>query len=305
MAIALPRSIDSVIACLAVSKAGGAYLPLDLADPPQRIAMILAGVRPAATVTSTEILARWPPDLAPLPDPLPLDDAAVRRALAAQPAGPVDDAGRLAPLRPAHPAYLIFTSGSTGTPKGVLVTHHGIASMAMTQQRGLAVGPGHRVLQFASPGFDAAVWELCMALLSGAALVLAAPELLLPGPSLAALLAGHAVTRATLPPAAVTALATAGQALPPAMTLVLAGEACPPEAVARWARPAHGQRLRAHRITVCATMNTRLSAADNPVPIGKPVINTRVYVLDQMLRLVPPGSPANCTSAAPAWPAAT
>jgi amino acid adenylation domain-containing protein len=290
VAIAMPRSADSVTALLAVSKAGGAYLPLDLADPPQRIGLVLAEARPAVTITTTAVQDQWPAGSAALPAPLLLDDPAVRRDLAAALDDDVTDAGRLASLRPAHPAYLIYTSGSTGTPKGVLVSHHGIASMAAAQQRSLGLGPGRRVLQFASPGFDAAVWELCMALLSGAALVLAAPELLLPGPSLAELCETHAVTHATLPPTALTSLTSVDAKLPAGMTLVLAGEACPPALVTHWS----AGRLMVNAYgptesTVCATMNTRVSVLDGSVPIGQPVVNTRVYVLDGGLRLVPAG----------------
>jgi amino acid adenylation domain-containing protein len=290
VAIAMPRSADSVTALLAVSKAGGAYLPLDLADPAQRIELVLAEARPAVTITTTAVQDGWPAGSAPLPAPLVLDDPAVRGELAAAPDDEVTDAGRLAPLRPAHPAYLIYTSGSTGTPKGVLVSHHGIASMAAAQQRSLGLGPGRRILQFASPGFDAAVWELCMAVLSGAALVLAAPELLLPGPSLAELCATHAVTHATLPPTALTSLTNVDAKLPAGMTLVLAGEACPPGLVTHWS----AGRLMVNAYgptesTVCATMNTRVSVLDGSVPIGQPIVNTRVYVLDAGLRLVPAG----------------
>ncbi|MYV89007.1 AMP-binding protein, partial [Streptomyces sp. SID1034] len=113
-----------------------------------------------------------------------------------------------------------YTSGSTGRPKGVVVTHAGIASMIAGQAAGLAVTPASRVLLFASPSFDAAVWELCMALLTGARAVLGDADELLPGPTLAALIAEHGVTHATLPPSALPVLPE--DALPPGATLVVA-----------------------------------------------------------------------------------
>ncbi|MGO4851142.1 AMP-binding protein, partial [Inquilinus sp. 2KB_12] len=200
---------------------------------------------------------------------------------------PTDDT-RLHPLQPLHPAYLIYTSGSTGTPKGVLVSHAGIASLASSQMDRLVITPEARILQFASISFDAAIMELLMAFPAGAALVLPPPGGHA-GEALAELLACHAVSHALIPPAALASLPSAQFA--GFQTLVVGGEACPPELAGRWSQ---GRRLiNAYgptEATVCATMSEPLSGVEMP-PIGAPIWNTRVYVLDGGLHPVPAGVP--------------
>ncbi|MER6031537.1 amino acid adenylation domain-containing protein [Streptomyces sp. NPDC001851] len=216
-----------------------------------------------------------------------LDDPGVVGELAGLSSGVLSDAERGAALDVRHPAYVIYTSGSTGRPKGVVVSHTGIASLSAAQQDLFDVGPGARVLQFASPSFDAAAWELVMALTTGATLVMAPPARLAAGEPLAELLAEQRVTHATLPPALLAELPPG--ALPPGMTLVVAGEACAPEQVGRWSA---GRRMvNAYgptETTVCATASRPLSGAVSP-PIGGPIVNARVHVLDAGLRPVPDG----------------
>jgi amino acid adenylation domain-containing protein/non-ribosomal peptide synthase protein (TIGR01720 family) len=289
--VALPRSVEWVVAFLAVMKAGGAYVPVDPEYPAERISLIAADTDPVVALTRGPVT---------LPGHLPVLDAADLRDGPDDPAAHLsqdeDDPAanlsqdeRRAPLRHTHPAYVIFTSGSTGVPKGVVVPHTGLASMVRAQQDTLGVGEGSRVLQFASAGFDASVWEVCMGLLTGAALVV--PEDgSVTGRDLTELLRDRGVTHATLPPVVLAGFGE-DEPLPEGVAVVTAGEACPPEVAARWAVArrfvnAYGPT----ETTVCATMSTPLSGSGTP-PIGRPVANARCYVLDSRLRPVPQGVP--------------
>ncbi|MFJ9648260.1 amino acid adenylation domain-containing protein [Streptomyces sp. NPDC101206] len=257
VALVLPRGVELVVAVLAVLKAGAAYLPVDPEYPAARIAHMLADARPAAVIDDPRTVADPGPGF---PDGDPRID-----------------------VDPRHLAYVIYTSGSTGRPKGVAVTHAGMANLVAVQVDRFAIDARSRVLQFASPSFDASVSELFTALLTGAALVLV-PD----GDPLSALTDPELrITHATVPPSALAAVAEPDA---PLATLVVAGEACPPGLVARWAR---GRRMiNAYgptEATVCATMSEPLTPSDSVAPIGRPVAGARAYVLDGVLRPVPPG----------------
>ncbi|MFI0982752.1 amino acid adenylation domain-containing protein [Streptomyces sp. NPDC021093] len=275
--LALPRGMRHTVALLAILKAGGAHLPLDLAHPGERLRGILTDTGAALLLTDRSTPADRCPPKTPV---LHLDTLA--GLLATYPATPPP-----VEVLPDHLAYIIHTSGSTGRPKGVAVTHRGVTGMLAGAARSAPAGPGHRVLQFAAAGFDAAFWETAMALFNGAALVLAPTRDLLAGPPLARTLAEHRVTHATLPPAVLAVLPPGS--LPPGLVLFAAGEACPREVAARWAPErtmfnAYGPT----EATVCATVSARLDGAGEP-EIGEPVPGTGVWVLDERLRAVPDG----------------
>ncbi|WUS41582.1 amino acid adenylation domain-containing protein [Kitasatospora sp. NBC_01250] len=283
--IALPRTIDAVVATLAVLKAGGAYLPLDAGYPAARLAFMAEDARPAVLLTdsATELPL---PALARVPR-LVLDAPGTRRAVAERPLTRITDADRIRPLSCGHPAYVVYTSGSTGRPKGVVVTHSGIAGVAEAQVRRFGVTTASRILQFASHSFDGAVWELCGALLTGATLVMAPADVAAPGPALTALVERHRISHATLPPAALSVLEPAQ--LPSLTSMIVSGEASSGETVRRWSA---GRRfLNGYgptETTVCATLSAPLEGGATP-PIGRATVNARVYVLDRDLTLVPPG----------------
>ncbi|MFF8593580.1 amino acid adenylation domain-containing protein, partial [Streptomyces sp. NPDC015220] len=276
--LCVERDAGMAAGLLGIMKAGAAYLPLDPSYPADRLAYMLQDSGARLVVTQTELRDRLPDTAATL-----VDLTGDRAALDAHPATAPDVA-----LVPEDLAYAIYTSGSTGRPKGVLVSHRGIGNLAAVQAEAFDVTPGSRVLQFASASFDAAFWEVCMGLLTGAALVMGSKETLAPGEPLAAYAAGHGVTHATLTPATVAVLPE-GRGLPAGATLVVAGEASTADLVARWSR---GRRMvNAYgptETTVCATMSAPLGGAAVP-PIGTPIANFRVYVLDDALRPVPAG----------------
>ncbi|GHA44802.1 non-ribosomal peptide synthetase [Streptomyces tauricus] len=258
VAIALPRTPEYVVAVLGVLKAGAAYLPVDPAYPAARKEYMLADARPALVLDdprTVAVLSQGQPDTDP-------DRAA----------------------DPRLPAYVIYTSGSTGRPKGVVVTHTGIASMAKAQVERWGIRSDSRILQFASPSFDASVWELCAALLNGAALVL------VPGADpLSALSDPEAgITHATVPP---SALAVVTEVADTVSTLVAAGEACPPGLVTRWAP--NRRMLNAYgptETTICATVSGPLTPSEQVPPIGRPICGMRVHVLNDLLQPVPTGA---------------
>ncbi|MEU3491848.1 amino acid adenylation domain-containing protein [Streptomyces massasporeus] len=281
VAVALERGIDLMVALLAVGKAGGAYMPLDTAHPADRIAYMLRDARPVVVLTSTSTADAVRHGAA---DTLVLDVPETVAELARQ--GASGDAEPPVVLRPEHGAYVIYTSGSTGRPKGVLVSHAGVASLVAGQVRELGVGPGARVGQFASAGFDTFGWEWFMALLSGAALVVIPQERRL-GMALPEFLAAERVSHVTLPPAVLATLDE--RSLPEETVLVVAGEACPPDVMSRWAR--HRTMFNSYgptETTVDATL-WRCDPTAAEVAIGTPVVNTRVYVLDEYLAPVPAG----------------
>ena len=137
-----------------------------------------------------------------------------------------------APVRLEHAAYMIYTSGSTGLPKGVVVTHAGLANFATEQRERYAVTPSSRTLHFSSPSFDASVLELLLAFGAGATMVIA-PADVYGGEELRSFLADNDVTHAFVTPAALASVDPAG--LDDLEVVVVGGDACPPELVARWA----------------------------------------------------------------------
>ncbi|MEU0842433.1 non-ribosomal peptide synthase/polyketide synthase [Streptomyces sp. NPDC005962] len=264
VALVLPRSVEMVVAQLAVAKAGGAFLPVDPNYPAERVAFMLRDAEPLVVLDdSASVWAGDGPDHAP----------AVRG------------------LTPDHPAYVIYTSGSTGVPKAVVVTHAGLASFSSAAAGHYGVRAGDRVLQFASPSFDASVLELCVSLPSGAALVVAEEGPLL-GERLAEVLAEHRITHTLIPPAALATVPEAAReaGLPDLRTLIVGGDACSAELVDRWAP---GRRMinsyGPTESTVVSTWSGPLAAGSGAPPIGGPIPNTRAYVLDSALRPVPVG----------------
>ncbi|MCI3928109.1 non-ribosomal peptide synthetase [Streptomyces sp. AN091965] len=276
VATVMPRSIEFVIAVLAVLKAGAAYVPVNPDYPEERRRQMLDDA------SAHCVLSLPGQDVAGAPAVLRVE----REPSRSEPN--LDDHDRLSPLLPDHPAYVIYTSGSTGRPKGVLVTHRGIPNLAADYVRRQRQRPDSRLLAFASPSFDASVAEFWPIWLAGGCLVLAPAEDLVPGEPLARLVRDQGITHITLPPTALAPLEEAG-GLPAGLTLLVAGEACPAPVAKRWATDrvminAYGPT----EATVAVTASEPLTGEGTP-PIGRPITGVRTYVLDDRMRAVPDG----------------
>ncbi|MEV4125504.1 amino acid adenylation domain-containing protein [Nocardia sp. NPDC049707] len=278
VAIGMPRSMDSVLAVWAVTKSGAAFLPVDPTYPTERISYMMTDSRAAIGLTVTSVRAQLPDDIDWLtPDNLDKDFGAQ----------PISDPERTTALRPQHPAYLIYTSGSTGMPKAVTVTHAGLAALSSEQRERYAVTAVSRTLHFASPSFDASVWELLLAVGAGATMVIVMPGIY-GGAELAELLRRERVTHAVITPGALASVDPDG--LDDLRVIVSAGDACPPELVRRWVGGgreffnAYGPT----EATIMTNQGTPLVAGEL-VTIGGPIRGVSEWVLDQRLQPVPVG----------------
>jgi amino acid adenylation domain-containing protein len=283
----LPRGPDAPVAFWAALKAGGGYLPLAPDLPPARLAWLVTDAAPKVVVTCRRLAGRLP---AGGPATVWLDEPAPDQPPPDQP--PPDQPGRpggRAGPGPDDLAYVLYTSGSTGRPKGVMVPHHAAVHTALTLAGGLAITPASRVLQFASCAYDVHVSDLLSAHLSGAELHLPPEEAAVPGPATVALLARERITHVTLSPSVLAALPDADL---PALTHILCGgEPCPPEVVSRWGpgrefRNAYGPT----ETTVCVSWVSCRPDGRRP-PIGAPMPNASVHVLDGRMEPVPVGVP--------------
>ncbi|WP_344016875.1 amino acid adenylation domain-containing protein, partial [Kitasatospora atroaurantiaca] len=285
VAIALPRSVDLVVALLAVLKAGGAYLPLDPDYPAERLAYMLDDAAPACVLTDTATSGRLPVTGVPsvLLDTLDLSGY------------PATDPDRA--RDPRHPAYVIYTSGSTGRPKGVVIPHSAIDNRLRWMQAEYGLAPHDRVLQKTPSSFDVSVWEFFWPLREGAALVVAEPGGHRDSAYLARTIREERVTVCHFVPSLLLVfLAEPDAANCGGLRRVFcSGEALPREAVHEFHRTLPDVPL--HNLygpteaAVDVTRHTCVAGGTGPVPIGKPAWNTRVYVLDTTLRPCPPGIP--------------
>ncbi|MFJ9721005.1 amino acid adenylation domain-containing protein [Streptomyces sp. NPDC101213] len=284
VAVCLDRGVDMVCALLGIHKSGAAYVPLDPAYPTDRLAHMVEDSGAPLIVTRSTHTGRLP---APTPTLL-LDGSWAERSHTA-PAGPAARTG------PDDVAYVIYTSGSTGRPKGVQITHGALRARMRETCRELELTPEDRVLQFASIAFDSSVGQIFAPLVSGAALVLR-DDAWDPG-RLAAALREHRVTVAWLTPSAFGALAAdldGPDALGPDLRLVrLGGEALQREQVREWFRHCAVPLVNGYGPTEAAQEATtaRITGPVDRVPIGRPVANAKVFVVDRHGRPVPVGVP--------------
>jgi len=271
----LERSAAVVVSLLGILRAGAAYLPLDPSYPTDRLRFILEDAAPALIISSRSLL----PKLEDNPQPPP--------TLIWEDQPPTTHQPVRVQLDPQQLAYIIYTSGSTGRPKGVMITHANLNHLLHTQRQIFKISPRDRVLQFASINFDASVFEMVLALQSGATLQLASKEQLF-GKNLLLFLKQHKISWTLLPPALLASLTP--ESLPDLTTLVVGGDACSTDLAKRWSA---GRRFyNAYGPTEYSVWATTTEVDGSvPPPIGKPVANTEIYILDSHLNPQPVGIP--------------
>ena len=277
--ICVERSLEMIVGLLGILKAGGAYVPLDPAYPKERLTFMLSDTQVPILLTQQQLVQKLPEHRASLVC-LDTDGQAISQESKENPNSSVTSKNL---------AYAIYTSGSTGKPKGVLVAHQGLCNLATAQICTFNVQPNSRVLQFASLSFDAFIGETVMAVGAGASLYLGTLDSLLPGSVLMQFLREQNITHVLLPPSALAVLPS--EELPALQTIIVAGEACSPNLVAQWSKDrsffnAYGPT----EATVYATV-AACSGQNIIVPIGKPIANTQVYILDSHLQPVAIGVP--------------
>ncbi|MFI5778753.1 amino acid adenylation domain-containing protein [Nocardia sp. NPDC051570] len=281
------RSVDLVVALLAVLRSGAAYLPLDLDHPPARLAFQIEDSG-AAMVLSRSDLTGGLPELA-----IPV--VAVDDTLDGLP--PAEVPQNLA--TPDDIAYIIYTSGSTGRPKGVAVPHRGVVNRLLWMQEEYRLGAEDKVLQKTAFTFDVSVWELFWPLLNGAVLHLGAPGVHRDPRALAEAIRGHDITTVHFVPSMLDLFLaeSAARELPTLRRVICSGEALRPETVRRFFE-VYGDGPELHNLygpTEASIDVTHWRCgprdAEGPVPIGRAVANTELYIVDHAGRSMPPGIP--------------
>nr|WP_280471415.1 non-ribosomal peptide synthase/polyketide synthase [Nocardia cyriacigeorgica] len=292
VALAIRRSIDLVVAMYAVLETGAGYVPIDPDQPADRVDYVLDTARPAVVLTTTR--DEFSTEHAPLLAVDALDLSGFDTA-------PITDAERPRPILGASTAYVIFTSGSTGRPKGVAVSHAAIVNRLLWMQHEYPIDADDAVLQKTPVTFDVSVWEFFWPLQTGARLVVAKPDGHRDPVYLARIIAEQGITTAHFVPSMLSVfVATLGNdngdaaALPaPRLRQVFASGEALPAPTAQRLRELTGARL--HNLygpteaAVDVTYHEATDADTVSVPIGRPVWNTRVFVLDARLRPVAPG----------------
>lgn len=289
VAVALPRSVFLTLALHGIVEAGAAWLPLDTGYPDDRLRMMLEDARPSLLIASEDQLARFS------------DIPGLESLCYQQPLAVADDAP-LALSKPDHTAYIIFTSGSTGRPKGVMVGQTAIVNRLLWMQDRYPLSADDVVAQKTPCSFDVSVWEFWWPFIAGAQLVMAEPEAHRDPQAMQQFFAHYGVTTTHFVPSMLAAFVASLDADSVAACRTLrrvfcSGEALPTELCREWERltgaPLHnlyGPTEAAVDVSWYPACGPELAAVTgSSVPIGWPVWNTGLRILDAAMRPVPPG----------------
>ena len=280
-----------VVGLLGILKAGGAYVPLDPAYPEERLSYMLADSAPVALLTHAAAAGRVVAGSLPV-----LDLDALAAQYEADGVYPDPDPAQLG-LTPHHLAYVIYTSGSTGQPKGAMNEHSGVLNRLLWAQQEYAVGPSTRILQKTPFSFDVSVWELFLPLLTGAELVMARPQGHQDPHYLADILEEERITMVHFVPSMLQVFLdqAAPGALPQLRHVLCSGEALPLHLQQRCLQQLPGIEL--HNLygpTEAAVDVTSWRCGEGRhagrVPIGRPIANTQIHILDDHRQLMPLGA---------------
>ncbi len=272
----MPRGIDLLIAQIAITRAGAAWVPFDAEAPVERIAVCLTDAQAKGLVTCAAWTGRaaatgrsvWTPEaLAQADDGHPMP-------------------ARAAGLTREHPAYLIYTSGSTGTPKAIVISHRNICHFLRSGNALYGIGPDDVVFQGASVAFDLSMEEIWTPYLAGATLFVASPEMMGDAEKLPAILTQAGVTVIDTVP---TLLGILPADVPSLKLILLGGEALPPATVQKWSQP--GRRiLNTYGPTEATVVATAAEVRPGEtVTIGRPIANYTAYIVNEAMALVGPG----------------
>jgi amino acid adenylation domain-containing protein len=293
VAFMLPRSVDMVIAVFAILAAGAAYLPISADYPTERIRFVLHDANPCIVLTSRSIASRVPEadDRLVIIEELQTENCD---------ASPISDAERTIALRAQHPAYVIYTSGSTGTPKGVVMPGAPLVNLLSYHASAIPIAPEARVAQFAAIGFDVAAQEILSTLYGGGCVLIAGDDTRRDPHAFARWLESYRVTRLHMPNLVLQAICEAANelnlAIPELLEIVQAGEALVLSShLATFQSLSDNRALYNHygptetHLATAYTLVENVSDWPSRAPIGRPIDNARVFVLDAGLQPVPIG----------------